>query len=148
MAVHAERSVHIDAPPDVVWRVWTDVERWPEWTASMRKITRLDEGPFGSNSSARVQANAPPTADWRVTQFDEGRSFTWEAEMTGAHAVGTHLVEPDGAGAKATMTISISGGLPAALLTPLLAAISRRNLRLEAEGLKRRCEEMAGRPTG
>ncbi|MEX1254509.1 MAG: SRPBCC family protein [Dehalococcoidia bacterium] len=144
MAVHVERSVHIDAPPEVVWRVWTDVERWPEWTASMRKITRLDEGPFGPHSSARVQANAPPVADWRVTAFDEGCSFKWEAEMTGAHATGTHLVERDGAGCKATMTISISGGLLTALLTPVFAAMSRRNLRLEAEGLKQQCEEMVG----
>jgi uncharacterized membrane protein len=124
-----------------VWRVWADVERWPEWTASMRKITRLDEGPLRLGSSARVQANAPPTADWRVTEFDDGRFFKWEAEMPAARAVGMHLVEPDGPGAKATMTIAIEGGLLMTLLTPLFAAMSRRNLRLEADGLKRCCEE-------
>ncbi len=143
VAVHVERSVHIEAPPEVVWRVWTDIERWPEWTASMRKITRLDQGRFGPNSSAHVRANAPPAADWRVTQFDDGRSFTWEAEMTGARAVATHLVEPDGARSKATMTFSISGGLLVTLLAPLFALISRRNLRMEAAGLKRRAEELA-----
>jgi uncharacterized membrane protein len=148
VAVYAERTVRIEAPPDVVWRVWTDVERWPEWTASMRKITRLEEGPLAKNSSARVQANAPPTADWRVTEFDEGRFFKWEAEMTGAHAVGTHLVEPDGTGSKATMTVSITGGPLVALFTPLLVIISRRNLRMEAAGLKRRCEEPAREASG
>jgi uncharacterized membrane protein len=143
VAVYAERSVHIDVAPEVVWRVWADVERWPEWTASMRKITRLEEGPLALDSSARVQANAPPTADWRVTEFEDGRFFKWEAQMTGAHAVGTHLVEAEGAGTKATMTFALEGGLLVTLLSPVFAAMARRNLRLEAAGMKRRCEEEA-----
>jgi uncharacterized membrane protein len=43
-------SVDIAAPPDVVWAVVSDAERWHEWTESVRSI-RL---------------------------FDAGRSFTWK----------------------------------------------------------------------
>ena len=34
MAIHIERTVNINAPPERVWAVMMDVERWPEWTES------------------------------------------------------------------------------------------------------------------
>ncbi len=46
-------QVIIDAPPEVVWRVMTDVERWPEWTLTAERIERLDEGDFRLGSRAR-----------------------------------------------------------------------------------------------
>lgn len=30
MAIHIERTVNINAPPERVWAVMLDVERWPE----------------------------------------------------------------------------------------------------------------------
>ena len=37
-----ERSVEIDAPAPLVWDVFTDVECWPEWTASVTHLVALD----------------------------------------------------------------------------------------------------------
>jgi uncharacterized membrane protein len=33
-----EHSVETSAAPDAVWRLWTDVERWPEWNAGVEQI--------------------------------------------------------------------------------------------------------------
>ena len=35
-------TVSIDAPADLVWNVFTDVEQWPQWTASVTRLTGLD----------------------------------------------------------------------------------------------------------
>ena len=37
-----ERSIEIEAPAAVVWSVFTDAERWPEWTASVDSVVALD----------------------------------------------------------------------------------------------------------
>ena len=50
----------IDAPPEVVWRVLIDVERWPEWTPTTDRIERLDEGEFRLGSRARMKLKRRP----------------------------------------------------------------------------------------
>jgi uncharacterized membrane protein len=146
MNILVERSIDIEAPPDVVWRVMSDVEKWPEWTASMRRIERIGDGPLAKGSSARVAARGGPPAVWTVTELEKGRSFKWEAKTSGTLAVANHVVEPAGEGSRVTLTLTINGGLALALMSPLVSAIARRNVRQEAEGLKVRSEELAKSP--
>jgi uncharacterized membrane protein len=141
LAIEHSETVSIDAPPQKVWRVYTDVERWPEWTA-MQKIERLDDGPLTLGSTARIEATNSPTSVWTVTEFEEGKSFTWETSARGVKIVGWHRVDPEGDGSRASMGVRMSG-LMATLLSPYLRGIAKRNVALEAEGLKRRCESGA-----
>jgi hypothetical protein len=77
---------------------------------------------------------------WRVTEYTEGKSFTWETAARGIRIVGWHSVEADGAGSLASMGVRFNGGLLAKLMGPYLRSVARRNVGLEADGLKRRCE--------
>ena len=61
--------IHIDAPPEVVWAVTQDVGRWPEWTPTVTAVTRVDQGPFGLGSVARIKQPLQPQAPWVVTEF-------------------------------------------------------------------------------
>ena len=53
--------------------------------------------------------------------------------------VATHVIEPDGNGSKVTLTVDLSG-IVATLFGPMIAGQSRKNVEMEAEGLKRWCE--------
>jgi uncharacterized membrane protein len=139
MALHLERSIHINARPERVWAVMADVEHWPDWAESFRSVERIGNEPFGMGSAARLQVRGAPKLVWRVTEYTEGHSFSWESDSMGVHSRGSHVVDPADGGSRVTLTVTNSG-LAATLLTPFLAWVGRRNLRMEAAGLKRRCE--------
>lgn len=138
--MHVERSIDIDAPPERVWAVMTDIERWPEWTASVTNVELLQPGPLAVGSEARISQPRFGTWTWRVTTLDPGASFTWETARPGTRMVATHTVVPRGAGSGARLVVD-SNGLAVTLLGWALAGTGRRYVEMEAQGLKRRSEE-------
>lgn len=50
----------IHAPLRTIWKVQTDVARWPSWQASVATAERLDHGPFRSGSAFRWTMPVPP----------------------------------------------------------------------------------------
>jgi hypothetical protein len=134
------RSIEIQSPPARVWAIMSDVERWHEWTPSVRSIRLLDSGPLKVGSRAWVRQPRVPPAYWRVTELDEGRGFSWVSGTPGVRVTGRHWVEPVSTGSRATLSIEYSG-----LLGPVLAWLTRRinqpYLDMEAEGLKGRSEQ-------
>ena len=135
-----ERVVDVAAPPDRVWAAMSDVERWPEWTASVTRVERLDRGPFGVGSRARVRQPGFPAAVWTVTALEPGRSFAWRSAVPGLTSVAVHRVDPAGDNAS-RVTLSVTWSGPLAPVIRLLAGKrSRRYVELEAQGLKRRSE--------
>ena len=141
--MYISRSIHIDAPPERVWQATVDVERWPQFAAQFRRIERTDDGPLALAKKARVTPRGFLASEWLVTEYEDGRSFTWETDaLPGLHFVGGHIVEPEGDGTRATMSLQSSGPV-ALLITPAAFLVFRRNVRLECEGLKKHCERGA-----
>jgi uncharacterized membrane protein len=133
-------SISIDAPAERVWSVMTDVERWPEWTASISKVERLDHGPFGLGSRARITQPKLGRVVWTVTAFEPNRYFAWTTSAAGTTGIAEHQVSP-GPGDSVSVTLTIrQTGLLAPLIALLTAGLTRRYLNMETQGLKRRVE--------
>jgi uncharacterized membrane protein len=140
--MHLGATVEIDAPPSVVWSVLRDVERWPEWTASMSSVTPLEPGPFAVGYRARVRQPKLRPAVWRVTRLDEGRGFVWVTTGPGSRIAGSHYVEPRAGGSLARLDLEFEGPI-GGLVGRLWRGLSERYVGLEAAGLKARSEERA-----
>jgi len=132
----------VKAPPEAVWRLFVDVERWPEMTESISNVRRADSGPLRVGSEAIVWQPRLPRARWRVTEVEPGHSFTWQTSSPGVTSVGGHSVEADGQGSVLTLTLRVTGPL-ARPIYALVRARSRRYLAMEAEGFRRTAESSA-----
>ena len=134
-----EISAEIDATPDQVWRVMTDVERWPEWTPSMTRVERLDPGPFQVGSTARIKQPKFPAVVWQVTELEPEQSFSWTASGAGVTTLACHRITPRGDGVEVTLSVRQTG--PLAWLAGLITSrLTQSYIQMEANGLKRRCE--------
>ncbi len=74
--MNIENTIYIEAPTDVVWGVTMDIERWPEWTPTVTSIHRLDDRTFGPGSTVGIKQPGQPAAEWRVTDYIEGKLFS------------------------------------------------------------------------
>ena len=139
-------SITIDAPIEVVWSVFTDVERWPTWASSFTSV-ELIEGPMGLGAKARIRQPRLPTLVWEVTKWEPGRSWTWAATSPGARTEASHVLTVSGRGTLAEQSIVSSGPL-GRLAAFLWRSLTRRYLAIEAAGLKQRSEQVAATSSG
>ena len=133
-----EKTVGIDAPVDIIWSVLTDVEKGPEWTASIRDVELLAPQPLRLGSRVKVRQPKLPTAVWEVTDFQPGRSFTWVNRSPGLTSQATHEIIGTEERPRVRLMIR-QHGLLSFLAWPFLPT-TRRYVDMEAAGLKKRCE--------
>jgi uncharacterized membrane protein len=133
-------AVDVVAPPERVWAVMSDVEKWPEWTASVKRIHKLDKGPLQIGSRAIVRQPKLPPALWKVTELKPDYSFAWKSTGPGFSVIGTHSVEGRAAGSHVSLSLRFEG-LFGGLAGRLTSGLNRHYLQLEAAGLKRRVEQ-------
>ena len=132
----------IAAPAEVVWQVFSDVERWPEWTESVTKLTALDGPELRPGARFEIRQPRFPKLVWKVTDVEPGVSWTWVTRSPGAVTTATHVVRPAGSPDRTVVEqVLDQGGLLGGLVARLMAGTTRRYLEMEAAGLKARSEE-------
>ena len=134
-------TILVSAPAEVVWAVLADVARWPEWTESMREVALLDSPPLREGSRVRIKQPRLPTVTWTVEDVVPVRSFSWAAHSRGVHTVADHRLDPTPNGTLVTLELRQNVPL-AGVFHRLFGGLTRRYLRMEAEGLKRRAESV------
>ena len=133
--MHFETTVEIAAPPDRVWGILADVDRWPDMSPSITRVERVDGTALAAGAQFRIKQPRMAAMTWRVTAFDPGRSFEWETDNPGIRTVGTHKLRETVSGTEVTLGIEHSG-----LLAPIIGRLTERRTRryvgMEAAGLK------------
>src|SRR5689334_10008247 len=134
-------GVEIDAPAQVVWKVFSDVERWPEWTPSVTKIVALDGPGLAVGKRFEIKQPRMPKLVWVVTELTPGMSWTWVQRSPGGRTVARHEVNAEFDGRTKVRQQLDQRGPIGALVGVLMRGMTRRYLDLEATGLKARSEQ-------
>ncbi|MGZ4563840.1 MAG: SRPBCC family protein [Mycobacterium sp.] len=138
-----EDSIEIDAPPRLVWDVFSDVERWPEWTASVTSLKGLNGPALAVGKRFTIKQPGMSKLVWQVTEIDPGSSWTWVQRSPGVLVTARHDVIAQPGGRTLVRQQLDQRGVLGALVGRLMLSKTKRFLKLEAQGLKARSEQLS-----
>lgn len=133
-----EASVETKASPAEVWRVWSDVNRWPEWNPDMKE-SRLD-GPLQLGTTGMINTRSGGKHDVVVTHYAEGRSFELESTaLPGTKMAIRAIIAPLNDGSRITQGFE-PRGLLAPIVGPMMGGSILKTFRSVLNGLKQKVE--------
>jgi hypothetical protein len=139
ITMHVSVSRSIAAPPSTAWRIVADVERWLEWTPSISRVERLDDGPLGLGSRVRVIQPKLRPGVWTITDWSPERNFTWEMRALGLRIVADHEIRAEPNGCSVELRVRYEGFL-GGIVGRVYGRITERYMQMEADGLRARSE--------
>lgn len=103
-----EHSIETSANAEDVWRVWADVERWPEWNDGVDRIEL--RGPFDVGSTILMTPPGDETVELRIAEALEPTLFVDEADGGDFLVRTTHRVDAvDDRRSRITYRMEITG---------------------------------------
>jgi Polyketide cyclase / dehydrase and lipid transport len=104
----AEHSIETSARPEQVWRLWADVEGWPEWNSDIERIEL--EGSFAAGGRIVMTPIGQEAIELRIAEALEPVLFVDEADLGDIVVRTTHCVERAGTErSRVTYRMEISG---------------------------------------
>ncbi len=104
-------SVEINSTPEKAWSLINDVEEWPKWILSLKKIEKVTKGPMDVGSRVLVVARSLITVNllMTITEFVPGRRVVMEGKVLGTRMTRYYQLEPVNGKAKLTAGGEVSG---------------------------------------
>lgn len=141
-------SVHIDAPPDRVYAIVTDLAGAPDRIGAIESLEVLTDQPFGVGTrfrETRTMFGRRATEEMEVTAVDPGRSYTTEAESCGCRYTCVVSIEPDGGGATLSMSmrakpLRLAAKVMCAVMAPLMGGVARKAFARDLQDIKAAAE--------
>lgn len=131
-----ESSVPIAAPAALVWDVFSDVERWSTWTASIERIAPLDGAGLAVGRRFAIKQPWLPDLVWQVDEVVPGRTWTWSQRAPGGTTTALHEVIAQGPEQTLVRQRLEQRGPVGSVVALVLKRMTRRYLQLEADGLR------------
>lgn len=131
-------SVEIDAIPEKVWAVAKNIEEWPQWIPSLKKMEKVSGEPLGKGSQVRVVAKSAITLNllMTITEFIPGLRVVMEGKVLGMKMTRYYELEPV-AQNKAKLT---AGGEVSGLLSFLVRRGGQKLSEEIVQALKKKVE--------
>eukprot|EP00245_Coleochaete_scutata_P003910 TRINITY_DN15965_c0_g1_i1.p1 TRINITY_DN15965_c0_g1~~TRINITY_DN15965_c0_g1_i1.p1 ORF type:complete len:268 (+),score=24.67 TRINITY_DN15965_c0_g1_i1:82-885(+) len=81
-----EVSLFVDAPPELVWTLWTDLERVPQWMSWIQRVEVLGDGAMPAPHQMPLQENS--LSRWVCNT--RGFEVAWVAKVEGVDVACPH----------------------------------------------------------
>lgn len=151
---NVQASTHIQAPPERVFAVASDIPNAAETISGIKKVTMETEGPVGVGTvwtETRRFGKKDATERLEIFHFDPPNSYTVLCDSHGAHYESILRCKPEGGGARLEMEMSCTPvTIGAKIFTPLMAPLMNRMVRKcmqqDLEDIKSSCEGRATTP--
>jgi len=138
---YREATLETKAPPDRVWRIWSDVNRWPEWNPDMKE-SRID-GALKLGATGTIDTRSGGKHDVVVTHFEDGHSFELESTaLPGTKMAIRATVTPSGSGSMISQGFE-PRGLLAPIVGPMMGGTILKTFNSVLNGLKQKVESAA-----
>lgn len=134
-----ELSEWINAAPEMVFAVMTDLARAPEVIKSVRQMEKLTDGPVGTGTrfrETRVVNGKEAQTELTVIAYQPPRHYGVSAEQSGVTVTYTYTLVPENGGTRVQLQANITGGGLKKLVLPVVASIMKREDGNHLENLK------------
>ncbi len=133
-----EASLETTAAPAEVWRVWSDVDHWPEWNPDMNE-SRLD-GPLKPGATGMINTKSGGKHNVVVTHYEDGRSFELESTaLPGTKMAIRATITSSNGGSRITQAFE-PRGLLAPIVGPMMSRPILKTFDSVLNGLKQKVE--------
>jgi hypothetical protein len=119
-----EHSADSRADSEAIWRRYTDVEHWSEWSRRGVQWSRLD-GPFEVGTTGTSKAPGTRPLKFELAAVEPGRLFASEAKLPGAKLRFEHSLSPKEQGCRITHRVELDGPLASVYWTLARKRIER-----------------------
>lgn len=93
----AEASIHIHAPPEVIFDFVADAPRIPEYVRFVRDVYEVSEGPVGTGTTIKEHAKPGPfpvVTQWRIVEFERPHRQVWAGHQVDMEMTLSKFMEP------------------------------------------------------
>ncbi len=141
-----EKSIEIEASPKKVFSVTKELERMPEWMASMKSCKITSKKRYGKGVTAHCvmqQMDRTVEYDIEMTEYDENKKAFWHCEEP-MRIDGSMTLIPTNSKTKVTMTMDYD--LPYSILGQVLDKLKmsgemEKSMEESLKNLKKMLEE-------
>ena len=114
MADSGSASIDIDAAPEEIIDVVTDIESYPTWMPAFQEAQILERDGEGRPSKAKFQVDARlKVVNYTLQYSYEEKKISWEKTEGDVKEIkGSYTLAPQGSGTKVTYDYSIDPGFP------------------------------------
>lgn len=131
------KNIHINAKPETIWKVLTDIEKWPKWNSKITDSTLKEEPNIGTSFTWKTNGSRIKS---QIHTFDSDKAIGWIGQTFGAKAIHNWVLEPTKNGTKVAVKESMEGWF-IFLLRKKMNNILEEDMQYWLEKLKIECEK-------